>query len=70
MRKFHCRDAGVSCDFVARGSSNEEVLEQASRHAEQAHGMQRTKDLEDRVLGLIHDEESDAHRQSMGSLIP
>jgi hypothetical protein len=27
-------------------------------------------ELERRVLGLIHDEESDAHRQGMGGLIP
>ncbi len=70
MRDFHCRDAGQRCDFVARGTTDREVVEQASRHAEQAHGMRRSRELEDRVLGLIHDEDSDAHRQSMGGVLP
>ncbi|HET9596987.1 MAG TPA: DUF1059 domain-containing protein [Anaeromyxobacteraceae bacterium] len=70
MRDFHCRDAGQSCDFVARGASDRQVLDQAFRHAEQAHGMTRTREMEERVLGLIHDEDSDAHRQSMGGVMP
>lgn len=70
MRDFHCRDAGMKCDFVARGQSDREVVEQASRHAQDAHGMARSAELEDRVLGLIHDEDSDAHRQSMGGAMP
>jgi predicted small metal-binding protein len=70
MRDFHCRDAGMSCDFVARGQSDREILDQASRHAKQSHNMTMTPDLEGKVLGLIHDEDSDAHRQSMGTMIP
>jgi predicted small metal-binding protein len=70
MRDFHCSDAGMKCDYVARGSSDPEIVEQATRHAEQVHGMRRTDELEQRVLGLIHDERSDAHRTSMGGAIP
>jgi len=65
MKDFHCRDAGMNCDFVARGQTSEEILEQARRHAEQAHQMKITPDLAARVKGLIHEESSDEHRRSL-----
>jgi predicted small metal-binding protein len=65
MRDFHCRDAGMKCDFVAKGSTDDEVLRQAGQHAQQAHGMTVTPDLEKTVRGLIHEESSEAHRRSM-----
>jgi len=66
MKDFHCRDAGPNCDFVARGENNEEILKQVARHAENAHQMKVTPDLQKKVEGLIHDENSDAHRRSAG----
>ena len=60
MKDFHCRDVGGSCDFVARGQNNDEILKQA----ESAHQMKVTPDLTKKVEGLIHDENSEAHRQS------
>jgi predicted small metal-binding protein len=70
MRDFHCSDAGMKCDFVARGSSNEEILEQARRHGKEKHGLTMDANLERRVIGLIHDEDSDSHRESMGAMLP
>ena len=70
MRDFHRSDAGLKCDYVARGTSDREVLDRAAEHAQQAHGMSRTDELERRVARLIHDEESEAHRHSMGAYIP
>lgn len=67
MKDFHCRDAGMSCDFVARGNSSKEVLDQAARHAQQAHNMTVTPELAKKVEGLIHDESSEEHRRSMAS---
>jgi predicted small metal-binding protein len=64
MKDFHCKDTGASCDFVARGTSNQEILDQVSRHAQSEHNMQVTPELSSKVEGLIHDESSDAHRQS------
>jgi len=64
MKDFHCRDAGMSCDFVARGNSNQEILDQVGQHAQSEHHMQVTPELSTKVEGLIHDESSDAHRQS------
>ncbi len=65
MRDFHCSDAGLKCDYVAKGSSDDEILKQAGAHAQKVHGMQVTPDLEKKVRGLIHDESSQAHRTSM-----
>jgi predicted small metal-binding protein len=67
MKDFHCRDAGMSCDFVARGSSEKEIMDQAGQHAQQVHQLTVTPDLADRVRGLIHDESSDAHRRSLSA---
>jgi len=46
MKDFHCRDAGMKCDFVARGESKEEILRQAGEHAQRAHHMAVTPELE------------------------
>jgi predicted small metal-binding protein len=70
MKDFHCRDAGLNCDFVARGQNEKEILDQAGRHAEQAHHMKVTPEMADQVRKLIHDEDSDAHRHSMGGIAP
>lgn len=64
MKDFHCRDAGLDCDFVARGNDNKEILAQVGKHAQSAHQIQVTPDLVKKVEGLIHDESSDAHNQS------
>ena len=65
MKDFHCRDAGMKCDYVARGSTDDEVVKQAGKHAQSVHGMSVTPDLEKSMRGLIHDESSEAHRNSM-----
>ena len=64
MKDFHCRDAGLSCDFVARGNSNQEILDQVGKHAQSEHKLQVTPELAKKVEGLIHDESSDAHQKS------
>ena len=65
MKDFHCRDVGGACDFVARGNSNKEILDQVKTHAQRDHNMQVTPELTKKVEGLIHDESSDAHRRSL-----
>ena len=64
MKDFHCRDAGIDCDFVARGNDSKEILAQVGKHAQNAHKMQVTPELSSKVEGLIHDETSEAHRRS------
>lgn len=36
---INCRDAGVDCDFEARGSSLEEVMQLCADHAIKEHNM-------------------------------
>ena len=36
---INCRDAGVDCDFQARGSSIDEVLQLCAEHAVREHNM-------------------------------
>lgn len=36
---INCRDAGVDCDFQARGSSREEVMQLCADHAIKEHNM-------------------------------
>ena len=33
-----CRDAGVECPYVAQGETEEEVLQNASKHVKEVHG--------------------------------
>ena len=49
---------------MARGNSNQEILDQVGQHARSAHNMQVNPEMARKVEGLIHDESSDAHRQS------
>ena len=47
MRELACKDAGMQCDKVMRGNSDEEVLRQASAHAAKEHGIDHmTPDME------------------------
>ena len=36
---INCRDAGVDCDFEARASSLEEVMQLCAEHGSEAHNM-------------------------------
>jgi len=52
-----CRDAGVDCDFVARGETVEEILKQCVEHGRKAHDMKEIpKDLEKKIRSLIREE--------------
>ena len=44
-----CRDVGMDCDFVARGQSENEILEQCAEHARTDHGM----DIPDEVIANV-----------------
>jgi predicted small metal-binding protein len=64
VKDLHCRDAGMDCDYVARGETNDDIKRQAADHARTAHGMSVTPQLEQRIESLIHDENSEACRRS------
>jgi predicted small metal-binding protein len=56
-KELRCGDVVPGCDFVARGDSEQEVLQQAAAHASDAHGVSEiTPELAERVRGAIRDE--------------
>lgn len=66
MKDMHCRDTGMSCQFVARGHTAEEVKREAAAHVRHAHGLHVTPEVERTIESLVHDEDSEAHRASAG----
>lgn len=54
---MRCNDVVGTCDFVARGESEQEILQQASDHARTAHQVNEvTPELADKVRSAIRDE--------------
>ena len=52
-----CREVGVDCDFVARGETEQDVLEQCAEHGRKEHGMNElSADLAEKVRGAMRDE--------------
>ena len=52
-----CRDVGVDCDFVAKGETERDILQQCTGHARSAHNMTEIPaELVDKVRGAIRDE--------------
>ena len=33
-----CQDVGISCDFIAKGETEEELLEEVAKHGKEVHG--------------------------------
>lgn len=54
---LHCNDVVPDCEYVARGDSEQEVLQQAAEHARTAHNIADvTPELADKVRSAIRDE--------------
>jgi predicted small metal-binding protein len=54
---IYCRDAGVDCDFVVRGETEEELFQKALEHGKAAHGMKEiSEDLKKKMRSLIREE--------------
>ncbi|MDA2923226.1 DUF1059 domain-containing protein [Acidobacteria bacterium AH-259-L09] len=52
-----CRDVGVDCDFEARGTTVEEVLQKCRDHARVEHKMEEfPPELLEKVQAAIRDE--------------
>jgi predicted small metal-binding protein len=56
MKTLHCRDAGFNCEGVIRATSEEEVLNQAAKHAQDVHGVSVTPEMADQLKTLIRDD--------------
>lgn len=54
---LRCADVVGSCDFVARGESDQEILQQAAEHARSAHNLTEiTPEVAEKVRSAIRDE--------------
>ena len=52
-----CRDVGMDCDFVAKGETEQEILQQCTEHARKDHGMTEIPpEVAEKVRGAIRDE--------------
>jgi len=52
-----CRDVGMDCDFVAKGETDEDILQQCAEHARKDHNMTEIPpEVVDKVRGAIRDE--------------
>ena len=56
MKTLHCRDAGFNCEGVIRANTEEEVLSQAAKHAQDVHGVSVTPEMAEQLKTLIRDE--------------
>jgi predicted small metal-binding protein len=55
---LRCRDVGIACDYVACGSTVEDVLRQGAEHARIVHDKTSfSPEEEQKVRSLIRDEE-------------
>jgi len=58
-KTIRCRDAGVECDYVVRGETEEELFRNALEHGKAFHGMKEiTKDLQEKMRSLIREEKA------------
>lgn len=56
MKALHCKDAGFDCEGVIRANSEEEVLNQAAKHAQDVHGVTVTTEMATQLKTLIRDD--------------
>jgi predicted small metal-binding protein len=52
---LRCRDTGGYCNWEGSADTEKKLIEMAVRHAEDAHYMKRTQELEEAARKLIRD---------------
>lgn len=55
MKLVRCRDHGFDCEFEAHGHTEDDVLQQAAKHATSVHGLEVTEAVVEQVRASIHD---------------
>jgi predicted small metal-binding protein len=56
MKILHCQDAGFNCTAVIKAESEEEILQQAARHAAMVHHVEVTPAMAAQIRTLIKDD--------------
>jgi predicted small metal-binding protein len=58
MKTLACRDIGLNCDDIIKGTTEEEVLKHAKEHAWESHAIkpeEMTSEMKDKIKYNIHD---------------
>ena len=59
MKTLSCREAGFDCDYVVKGETEEEILNNGKQHAIMDHGMKEedcNPEFKEKLRPLIKDE--------------
>lgn len=56
MKTLKCKDVGFDCPGIIQANTNEEVLNQAAKHALDVHGVNVTPELASQISTLIKEE--------------
>ncbi len=56
MKTLKCADVGFDCPGVIKANTNEEVLNQAAKHASEVHNVTVTPELAAQITTLIKEE--------------
>ena len=54
-KTMKCGDLMPGCDFEAHGETEEDILKAAAQHAKEAHGLDVTPELAEKVKSVIKD---------------
>ena len=56
-KEMRCADLGMDCSYVARGETEDEVMQQAAEHGKRDHGMtdEDLQGMESDIRGAIHE---------------
>ena len=64
-RELHCSDAGMPCDFIAKGETNDEVMASATQHVMQDHAVAVSALSEEERNKFMDNARSSIHNSSM-----
>lgn len=56
MKTIVCSESGMDCTFIARGATDEEVLNIIADHQANVHGMTNAMDVKNQMRPLIREE--------------
>jgi predicted small metal-binding protein len=57
MKRLACRDVGLDCDYIIKGETEEEIMENAVQHAWEIHAIkpeEMTSEMKVRIKDNIH----------------
>lgn len=57
MLKFKCNSLGFDCGFVAKGKTQDEIMQQCAVHAQKDHGMKPediNEELKNKIVANTH----------------